>query len=140
MKTERTFMDNLAGTAFILLQRVLPKHLMTRIVYRLSRITLRPVKNWLITRFAAAYKASRNWVNSADPMEVAKAEQSFFPDWAVEAIAAAIAYYQRLGNWGGDIVIDPQDYETALDVFAHAKLITKRHPYNDVVIAPPETR
>ncbi|HSD70727.1 MAG TPA: archaetidylserine decarboxylase [Woeseiaceae bacterium] len=60
MTTERAYIDSLAGTLFVLLQRVLPKHLMTRIVYRLSRITLRPVKNWLITRFAAAYKVDVN--------------------------------------------------------------------------------
>lgn len=90
-------------------------------------------------RFTTAYRASRHWVNTADPMEIAKAEASFFPDWAVEAIAAAVAYYQKLGNWGGDIAIEPEDYETALDVFAHSNLITKRHAYGDVVIAPPET-
>lgn len=88
-------------------------------------------------RFAAAYRASRQWVNAADPMEVARAEASYFPDMAVEAIAAAVAFYQKLDNWGGDIAIDPKHYETALDVFAHSKLITKRHAYSDVVIAPP---
>ncbi|MCI0517585.1 MAG: archaetidylserine decarboxylase [Woeseiaceae bacterium] len=60
MTTERTVIDSLAGTLFVLLQRALPKHRMTRIVYRLSRITLRPVKNWLITRFAAAYNVDVN--------------------------------------------------------------------------------
>jgi NitT/TauT family transport system substrate-binding protein len=88
-------------------------------------------------RFAAAYRASRQWVNTADPMEVAKAEADYFPDIAVEAIAAAVAFYQKLDNWGGDIAIDPQDYETALDVFEHSGKITKRHAYGDVVIAPP---
>ena len=88
-------------------------------------------------RFTAAYRASRNWVNSADPMDIAKAEASYFPDWAVEAIAAAIAYYQELGTWSGDIAIEPEIYETALDVFAHSNLITKRHAYSDVVIPPP---
>jgi NitT/TauT family transport system substrate-binding protein len=88
-------------------------------------------------RFASAYRASRQWVNTADPMEVAKAEAAFFPDMAVEAIAAAVGFYQKLDNWGGDIAIDPQDYETALDVFTHSKLITKRHAYEEVIIAPP---
>ena len=91
-------------------------------------------------RFTAAYRASRAWANSADPMEVAKAEASFFPDMAVEAIAGAVDFYQKLGNWDGDIAIDPQHYETALDVFVHADLISKRHAYADVVIAPPSAR
>ena len=90
-------------------------------------------------RFTAAYRASRHWANTADPVEVAKAEASFFPNMAVEAIAAAVAFYQKLDNWGGDIAIDPQHYETALDVFAHSNLISKRHAYGDVVIALPET-
>ncbi len=90
-------------------------------------------------RFTVAYRASRNWVNTADPMEVAKAEASFFPDMAVEAIAAAVTFYQKLDNWGGGLAIDPQHYETALDVFEHSNLISKRHRYSDVVVAPPET-
>jgi len=90
-------------------------------------------------RFTAAYRASRNWVNSADPIEVAKAEASFFPDMAVEAIAAAVAFYQKLGNWGGEIAIEPKHYETALDVFVHSNLVSKHHAYDGVVIAPPAT-
>lgn len=100
-------------------------------------------RGWLDTddakRFTAAYRASRAWVNTADPMDVAKAQASFFPDMALPAIAAAVAFYQQLGNWGGDIAIDPQHYETALDVFEHSGLISRRHAYRDVVIAPPPT-
>lgn len=91
----------------------------------------------LAKRFTAAYKASRNWVNTAIPMEVAKAEESFFPDIAVEATAAAVDYYQRLGTWSGDIAVEPDLYDSALDVFAHSNLITKRHAYSYVVVPPP---
>jgi NitT/TauT family transport system substrate-binding protein len=88
-------------------------------------------------RFTAAYRASRNWVNTADPMEVAKAEADFFPDMAVEATAAAVKFYQELGTWSGDITVEPDLYEAALDVFAHSKLITERYAYSDVVVPPP---
>jgi hypothetical protein len=97
--------------------------------------------DWLGTdmakRFTAAYRAARQWVNTADPMEVAKAEASFFPDIAVEATAAAVGYYQKLGTWSGGITVERKLYENALDVFAHSKLIKKRHAYEDVVVAPP---
>lgn len=95
------------------------------------------IESDLAKRFTAAYKASRNWVNTANPMEVAKAEESFFPDIAVEATAAAVDYYQRLGTWSGDIAVEPDLYESALNVFAHSNLITKRHAYSDVVVPPP---
>lgn len=97
--------------------------------------------DWLDTdiakRFTAAYRASRNWVNTADPVEVAKAEASFFPDMAVEATAAAVQYYQDLGTWDGDITVEPDLYESALDVFQHSNMVGKRHAYNQVVVPPP---
>lgn len=89
-------------------------------------------------RFTAAYRASRQWVNNADPMAVARAEAKFFPNMAIDAIAAAVAFYQKLDNWGGDITIEPELYESALDVFEYSKLISKRHDYGDVIVAPPK--
>jgi NitT/TauT family transport system substrate-binding protein len=88
-------------------------------------------------RFMRAYRKSRAWVNSAPPDEVAAVEQSFFPDIHREALIAAIACYQKLGCWDGDVAIDWSHYETALDVFAHSRLISRRHPYDQVVVAPP---
>jgi hypothetical protein len=44
----------------------------------------------------------------------------------------------QLPSIGGDIAIDPQDYETTLDVFAHSHRITKRHDYDAIIIAPPD--
>ena len=84
-----------------------------------------------------AYRASREWVNTADPMEVAEAEAPFFPDMAVKATAAAVAYYQKLGNWDGDITIPRDLYESALDVFQHSNMVGARHPYEQVVVPPP---
>jgi NitT/TauT family transport system substrate-binding protein len=88
-------------------------------------------------RFMRAYRKSRAWVHSAPPDEVAAVEQSFFPDIHREALIAAIVCYQRLGCWDGDVGIDRSHYETALDVFAHSRLISRRHPYDQVVASPP---
>ena len=88
-------------------------------------------------RVTAAYRASREWVNTADPMDVAKAEEPFFPGIAVEATAAAVAYYQELGTWEGDIAVPRELYESALDVFEHSGMVGARHAYEDVVVAPP---
>jgi len=97
--------------------------------------------DWLETdeakRFAVAFKASREWVNTADPAEIAKAEASFFPDMAESAIASAVSAYQKLGTWSGGIAIERDLYESALDVFEHSEMVRSRHSYNDVVVAPP---
>ena len=97
--------------------------------------------DWLETdeakRFATAFKASREWVNTADPGEIAKAEASFFPDMAESAIASAVSAYQNLRTWSGGIAIEKDLYESALDVFEHSEMVGSRHSYNDVVVAPP---
>ena len=86
----------------------------------------------MVKSVTRAYRASREWVNTADPMEVAEAEEPFFPGMAVEATAAAVAYYQKLGNWDGDIAIPRDLYESALDVFEHSGMVGARHAYEDV--------
>ena len=89
-------------------------------------------------RFLRAYRKSRAWVNSAPPAEVAEKESSLFPGIHSAALAKAIEYYQGLGTWSGGVAIPTEPYETALDVFSHSKLITKRYPYSQVVVAPPD--
>lgn len=88
-------------------------------------------------RFTAAFRASREWVNTADPTEVGRAEASFFPDMAESAIASAVGFYQRLGTWDGGIAVEPELYDAALDVFEHSSRSGPRHPYTDVVVPPP---
>ena len=99
-------------------------------------------REWLETpeavRFMRAYRTARAWANTASPQEIAAAERPFFPDVEPAALVRAIAAYQTLGTWGGDISIPPALYETALDVFSHSRLITKRYAYEKVVVRPPE--
>lgn len=98
--------------------------------------------NWaesdVAKRFTSAYRAAREWANTAEPLEIAKAEAKFFPDIDVSAITSAIDYYQKSGTWSGGIEIDLDLYDRALDVFEHSNVITKRHPYQNVVIRPPD--
>ena len=55
----------------------------------------------------------------------------------LESITRAIDFYQKLGTWSGEIAIEKDLYETALDVFEFSKLINKRHSYDEVVSQPP---
>lgn len=89
-------------------------------------------------RFMRAYRKARTWVNSATAGEIAAAEQSMFPGIHRTALTRAIEHYQRLDTWGGGVSIPSEPYETALDVFSHSQLITRRYPYDQVVTAPPD--
>jgi NitT/TauT family transport system substrate-binding protein len=85
-----------------------------------------------------AYRKAREWVNRTPAAEIARAEQVFFPQVEQRVLTQTIAYYQQLGCWNPPVTISRATYETALDVFLHARLITRRHPYEQVVVPPPE--
>jgi NitT/TauT family transport system substrate-binding protein len=85
-----------------------------------------------------AYRKARQWVNSAAAADIAKAEQDLFPGVDQRALTATIAYYQQLGCWNPAVTISRATYDAALDVFMHSQLITRRHPYEQVVVAPPD--
>ena len=84
--------------------------------------------------FIRAYTRARQWVNQAAPEEVAKTEIEFFPQIDLEVLATTISSYQALRSWEGEITISRELYEQALDVFLYSGLISRRHPYEDVVV------
>jgi NitT/TauT family transport system substrate-binding protein len=104
--------------------------------------SLTATREWLrrpeATRFMRAYRKAREWVNTTSAAEIAQAEQKFFPQVDQGALTATIAFYQQLGNWSPPVTIARAAYEVALDVFQHSQLITRRHPYEQVVVPPPD--
>lgn len=103
--------------------------------------SLAAMRGWLDTGAAAAfmraYRKSRAWVNETPAAEVADVEKGFFPGVDAAALADAIAFYQGLGCWTPHVEITPAAYDAAQDVFLHAGLITRKHPYEEVVSPPP---
>jgi NitT/TauT family transport system substrate-binding protein len=98
-------------------------------------------RDWLETEaaraFTRAYAKARTWVRQTPAERVAEAEAPWFDGVDRPALVRTIAAYQRLGCWDGSIEIGRDAYEVSLDVFAHSGLITARHPYDAVVVAPP---
>ena len=106
--------------------------------------SLAATREWLGTeaakRFMRAYRKARAWLIETPAPKVAEAEASFFPEIDQAVLTSTIAYYQKLGCWTPHVEITRPAFEVALDVFHRAKLITKRHRYEDVVVAPPDAR
>ena len=57
------------ASAFVILQYLLPKHLLTAIVYRFARIRNRTLKNFLITRFVGLYNVDIDEVKRQPPTD-----------------------------------------------------------------------
>ena len=91
------------------------------------------VRTDIYYKFIEAYAKAREWVNTAEPFEVAEIERDYFPNISIESISNAIEFYQKLGTWDKDIKIEPELYEKALDVFEFSNLIKSRYDYDDVV-------
>ena len=91
------------------------------------------VRSDIYYKFIEAYAKAREWVNTAEPFEVAEIESDYFPNISIESISKAIEFYQKLGTWDKDIKIEPELYEKALDVFEFSNLIKSRYDYDDVV-------
>ena len=87
--------------------------------------------------FMRAYRKAQVWVLDTPAREVAKVEGPYFEGIDADVLEHTIAFYQQLGNWVRSPEIPRDAYEVTLDVFAHSGLITKRHPYEAVVVAPP---
>lgn len=104
--------------------------------------SLASTREWLQSEsaktFMGAYRKARQYVNEAPAEQIATAEANFFPDIDIEVLAHTIATYQQLGCWNLDPHISEEHYETALDVFLHSGLIKKRHPFDKVVVSPPD--
>ena len=106
--------------------------------------SLAATRVWLGTdmavRFMRAYRKARAWLLDTPAAKVAEAEASFFPGADRSVLTSTIAYYQKLGCWTPHVEITRPAFETALDVFQHSGLITKRHRYEDVVAPAPAIR
>lgn len=97
---------------------------------------------WLQTdmakSFMRAYRKARQFCIETQAEEIAKIEDGYFAGIGQPALISCLKAYQNLGNWHPSVDISESSYETALDVFAHCGLITKRHPYSVVVTSPPD--
>jgi NitT/TauT family transport system substrate-binding protein len=105
--------------------------------------SLAATRDWLRTdmaqRFMRAYREARAWVVSTPAATIAAAEAAFFPEIDRAVLTATIASYQQLGCWTPHVEITRPAFDVTQDVFQHARLITRRHRYEDVVAPPPDT-
>lgn len=85
--------------------------------------------------FGRAYRKARDYINDADPVEIAKAEQRFFPDVEPDVLAKTLAFYQKLGCWTRHVEITREAYDAVLDIFLKFDVIKTRPAY-ELVIAP----
>ncbi len=97
--------------------------------------------DWLKTdeaaAFTRAYRATREYMQTAPAMEITQSVASYFPETNADALEQCIAMYQLLGCWTPHIEITPEAFEVTLDVFEYVEHISQRYRYDQVCVAPP---
>jgi len=100
-------------------------------------------REWLTTdmagAFMRAYRKALDLVIRAPAEETAAREQEagFFPEIDRPVLAETVRVYQGLGCWEPDPVISRASYDNLLEVFMHSGMVTRRHPYDAVIVLPP---
>lgn len=100
-------------------------------------------REWLETdnarTFMRAYRQGLTQAREDSAADIAAllAEAGFFPAIDRAVLSATVAAYQQLGCWRPDPRITVAAYEHLLDVFLFSGLITRRHPYQAAIVAPP---
>jgi NitT/TauT family transport system substrate-binding protein len=90
--------------------------------------------------FMRAYIKTRAYMLATPAIEIAKAEESFFPSTGIDVLTRCIASYQQLGCWTPHVEITRPAFEVALDVFEHFGSLKERYAYDQVCTSPPSTR
>ena len=98
-------------------------------------------REWLETdmarAFMTAYRKAQKMALEAPAKDIARLEQEFFPRIDQQVLADTVATYQQLGCWQDAALISRESYEKLLDIFMFSGLITRRHPYEAAILAPP---
>lgn len=101
-------------------------------------------REWLETEMAAtfmqAYRRALRYVISASPTDMADQLQQagFFTDIDSQVLGETLQAYQQLGCWQAEPGINESSYENLLNVFMYSDLITRRHPMDAAIVAPPD--
>ncbi len=98
-------------------------------------------REWLArdeaSAFIKAYRKALQWVKRTPAQEIARREAGFFPEIHLDVLTATIARYQELATWNPDPAITRERYEKSLKVLLLSHAISRRHPYQEVVVPPP---
>lgn len=98
-------------------------------------------RDWLLTpqakAFMRAYRKGRAFAIKTPAAEVARVEAPFFPGIEPAVLARTIGAYQKLGCWTPHVEITRPAWEAVNEVFLNARLITRRHRYEDAIAPPP---
>ncbi len=96
------------------------------------------LKKPIAKTFVQVYRQARRWVQESAPEEVAEKQASHFENIDRAALVDAITRYQRLGCWAGQLWINRDVYNQAVEVFHHGGAIKIKPAYEHVVVNPPD--
>ena len=111
---------------------------MPEVAFSTLMVTREFLKQPIAKTFVQVYRQARRWVQKSAPEEIAEKQASYFEDVDRAVLVDAIARYQQLGCWTGQLWINRDLYNQALEVFLHGGAIKTKYSYEQVVVTPPD--
>ncbi|MDR1619853.1 MAG: ABC transporter substrate-binding protein [Clostridiales bacterium] len=87
----------------------------------------------LVEKFIRAIYHAQQWLAAASDEDVAKTIQPFFPDSAVDILAAVSANYRATDSWKQDPIMRQESFERLLDIMDEAGELKARIPMDQLV-------
>lgn len=103
--------------------------------------SLAATRDWLETdmarAFMRAYVRTRAYMNDTPAIEIARAEQDYFPRIDPAVLTDCIATYQKLGCWTPHAEITEIAWQATLDIYDYNQGINERSAYDRACVLPP---
>lgn len=88
--------------------------------------------------FMNGYRKARRYVIDAPAPDIAAMVKGHYPDIDHDVLAGTLERYKLLGCWSPNVDISRDSYAAALSAFQATGGIRHEHPYEQVVVAPPD--
>lgn len=87
----------------------------------------------IIQKFTNAIYRGQQWVQSADPQEIAKTIAEYFPDTDVDILATVAKRYKDIDAWNETPLMKEDSLNRLMDVMESAGELDARAPYDKLV-------
>ncbi|SHG48969.1 ABC transporter substrate-binding protein [Ornithinibacillus halophilus] len=86
-----------------------------------------------VKAFTRAIYQAQQWVEDADPEEIAEVVQPYFDDVELDILTSSIERYKNQGSFATDPILDEEEWNNLKNIMDEAGELPEDVPYEDVV-------
>lgn len=87
----------------------------------------------IVKKFTKAIYRAQQWVEDADPEEIAKTLQPYFEDTELDMLSASVERYKAQGSYALEPLLSEEAWDNLQDIMKEAGELPKYAPYDELV-------